>query len=95
MDVMRHLEPVMIDHERLFEAWEAGGVTGLVIGPMAFEDKTFAFDPNPDVYRRFGLDPPRAPRISVAAAVICVQRGWRVFLALCATHLPRTLRPGG
>src|SRR5207244_7414905 len=60
MDVMRHLEPVMVDHARLFDAWEAGGVTGLVIGPMAFEDKTFTFDPNPEVYGRFGLEPPRA-----------------------------------
>src|SRR5690348_6428848 len=62
MDVMRHLEPVMVDHERLFDAWEEGGVAGLVIGPMAFEDKTFTFDPNPEVYRRFRLDPPRTPQ---------------------------------
>lgn len=60
VDVMRHLEPVMADHERLFEAWEAGGVDGLVIGPMAFEDKSFTFDPNPEVYRRFGVEPPPA-----------------------------------
>src|SRR5690242_21949152 len=61
MDVMRHLEPVMGDHERLFDAWEAGGVAGLVIGPMVFEDRTFTFEPNPEVYGRFGLEPPRAP----------------------------------
>lgn len=60
MDVMRHLEPVMADHERLFDAWEAGGVDGLVIGPMAFEDKTFTFDANPAVYKRFGVEPPPA-----------------------------------
>lgn len=58
MDVMRHLEPIMNDHERLFDAWEAGGVDGMVIGPMAFDDKTYTFDPNPEVYRRFGLEPP-------------------------------------
>jgi hypothetical protein len=58
MDVMRHLEPVMAEHQRLFDAWEAGGVDGLVIGPMAFEDKSYTFDPNPDVYRRFGVEPP-------------------------------------
>src|SRR5262245_28957166 len=58
LDVMRHLEPVMADHGRLFDAWEAGGVDGLVIGPMAFDDKSFTFDPNPDVYRRFGVPPP-------------------------------------
>jgi len=60
MDVMRHLEPVMADHERLFEAWSAGGVDGLVIGPMVFEDQSFTFDPNPAAYRRFGLEPPSA-----------------------------------
>jgi hypothetical protein len=58
MDVMRHLEPVMADHDRLFEAWEAGGVDGLVIGPMVFEDGSYTFDPDPAVYRRFGLEPP-------------------------------------
>jgi hypothetical protein len=59
MDVMRHLEPVMDDHERLFDAWEAGGVDGMVIGPLSFADKTFTFDPDPEVYARFGLEPPR------------------------------------
>jgi hypothetical protein len=58
MDVMRHLEPVVEDHQRLFDAWEAGGVDGIVVGPLAFADKTYAFDPNPEVYDRFGLQPP-------------------------------------
>ena len=64
MDVMRHLEPVMADHERLFDAWGAGGVDGLVIGPMTFDDKSYTFDPNPEVYRRFGLDAPAQPEES-------------------------------
>lgn len=64
MDVMRHLEPVMADHERLFDAWEAGGVDGMVIGPMAFDDKSFTFDPNPEVYRRFGVEPPAGQNTS-------------------------------
>ncbi|MCC6444088.1 MAG: hypothetical protein IT210_11630 [Armatimonadetes bacterium] len=58
MDVMRHLEPVMEDYERFFPAWEEGGADGLVIGPMTFADKTYTFDTNPEVYRRFGLEPP-------------------------------------
>src|SRR2546428_419419 len=58
MDVMRRVEPIMPDHERLFEAGGAGGVDGLVIGPMAFDDKSYPFDPNPEVYRRFGLEAP-------------------------------------
>ena len=70
MDVMRHLEPVADDHERLFGAWAEGGVDGLVIGPMAFysEQPTASlwptvptFDPNPAVYERFGVEPPAAP----------------------------------
>ncbi len=58
MNEMRHLEPVMVDHERLSDAWDAGGVRGKVIGRMAFEDKPFTFDPNSEVYRRFGVEPP-------------------------------------
>ena len=53
IDVMRHLEPIMADYERIFDAWASGGVDGLVMGPLAFEDKSFTFDPNPEVYRRF------------------------------------------
>ncbi len=60
MDVMRHLEPVLADYEYIFDAWEEGGVDGLVIGPLAFEDKSFTFDPNPDVYRRFDVEAPSA-----------------------------------
>ncbi|MCE5258712.1 MAG: hypothetical protein LLG44_06560 [Chloroflexi bacterium] len=36
MDVMRELELVLYDYERQFDAWEEGGVTGLVIGPLTF-----------------------------------------------------------
>ena len=36
MDVMRDLEHLIDDYERLFDAWEAGGVTGLVVGSMNF-----------------------------------------------------------
>ena len=36
MDVMRDLEHLLDNYERLFDAWEAGGVTGLVVGSMNF-----------------------------------------------------------
>ena len=36
MAVMRDLELVMDDHERLFDAWAEGGVDGVAIGPLAF-----------------------------------------------------------
>ena len=36
MDILRDLPHVMDNHERLFDAWQEGGVDGLVIGPMEF-----------------------------------------------------------
>ena len=44
MDVMRDLESVMADYERLFVAWAAGGVDGLVLGPMVFDASAFVSD---------------------------------------------------
>lgn len=75
MDVMRTLEPVLADHERLFDAWSAGGVDGLVIGPLLFDQPETlprdsletgrnphtTFDPDPAADRRFGVEPPPAP----------------------------------
>ncbi len=73
MDIMRDLEHVIGDHERLFDAWEAGGVDGLVMGPLVFNSPdllpgptlrasgppgTPTFVPNRDVYKRLGVDPP-------------------------------------
>ena len=34
MDVMRDLEHLMNDYQAIFDAWEEGGVGGLVIGPL-------------------------------------------------------------
>ena len=36
MDVMRDLESVMFDHERILDAWSEGGVDGVVFGPLVF-----------------------------------------------------------
>src|SRR5215210_865992 len=30
------LEPVLADHERILDAWQSGGVRGLVVGRLAF-----------------------------------------------------------
>ena len=38
MDILRDLPQVTAHHERLFDAWQEGGVDGLVIGPMEFVD---------------------------------------------------------
>jgi hypothetical protein len=77
MDVMRDLEHVMDDYERIFDAWAEGGVDGLVIGPMTFDatpllagakpgatsrPPTPTFDPNPKIYQQLGVEPPAAPQ---------------------------------
>ncbi len=88
MDVMRHLEPVIADHERLFDAWAAGGVDGLVIGPMAFEENVATFDPDARIYRRLGLEPPEPPSQSLPekralldrALQAAKDRGWKVWI---------------
>ena len=76
MDVMRDLESVMKNHEVIFDAWAEGGVVGVVFGPPVFgtnklsqgaqtlkvaETPTVTFDPNPEVYRRLGVEPPAPP----------------------------------
>lgn len=76
MDVMRDLEHVMQDHERIFDAWAAGGVVGVVFGPLVLNARKLlpgtrpldsglpeavAFDPDPAVYARLGVQAPPAP----------------------------------
>ncbi len=76
MDVMRDLEYLMNDHERILDAWAEGGVEGLVVGPMFFNAETLlpgpkiawtggpaipSFDPDPAVYQRLGVEPPARP----------------------------------
>lgn len=97
MDVMRSVEAVADGHERLFDAWAEGGVDGLVIGPMAFVgDRPGSsiwptvptFDPDPEVYRRFGVAPPEAPSEKApekrgrleAALTAAKDRGWAVYI---------------
>jgi len=82
MDVMRDLESVMDDHERILDAWAEGGVDGVVFGPLVFgaaklaqkahsapsgEPVAVAYDPNPAVYERLGVDPPEAPEHKLPA----------------------------
>ena len=76
MDVMRDLESVMNDHERILDAWAEGGVDGVVFGPLVFGTARLskdtvsaptgdivaeAYDPNPAVYARLGVEPPPPP----------------------------------
>ncbi|MFZ1755488.1 MAG: hypothetical protein WAU10_17190 [Caldilineaceae bacterium] len=75
MDVMRDIEHVLDDYERIFDAWEAGGIDGLVIGPLFFNQPKLmpgtrfdsgqqplaSFAPNPRVYQQFGVATPTDP----------------------------------
>ncbi len=74
------LEQWLTDYERTLDAWESGGVRGIVIGPLRFWDGTPSFDftyrragatiqtfaPDPAIYRRFGVDPPENVRLDAA-----------------------------
>lgn len=102
MDVMRDVESILDDPERLFDAWAAGGVDGLVVGPLVFEADDLlpgvrraskakppcaTFDPDPAVYRRFGVEPPPAPdprpeqRKKLERALSAAKnRGWSVWI---------------
>ena len=62
MRIGQPLEPVMNDYERIFDAWETGGVRGFVFGRTLFADAQGqftvpAFPSNPQVYRNRGLEP--------------------------------------
>ncbi len=76
MDVMRDLDPLLGDVQPLYDAWAAGGVEGLVVGPLSFHAAKLlpgarplpgslppraCFDPNPAVYARYGVEPPPPP----------------------------------
>lgn len=57
------LERWMPDFRRTFDAWEEGGVRGIALGYMRFQDENGtvpSFPSNPDVYRAFGVSPPHA-----------------------------------
>lgn len=115
---MRDLEHVMADSARLFDAWAEGGVTGLVIGPLEFraakllpgvryvpgpQPPVATFDPDPAVYRRFGVDVPPPPAETLPQArdllnrtlLAAKDRGWSVFLfqAWAGAQMPAPQSP--
>ena len=56
------LERYLDDYERIFDAWEAGGVRGIVVGYLRFTDENGqslpTFHSDPAVYKSFGIAPP-------------------------------------
>ena len=74
------LEQWLTDYRRTLDAWEEGGVRGIVIGPLRFWDGQPSFDftyaragaviqtfaPDAAIYRRHGVDPPENVRLDPA-----------------------------
>lgn len=74
------LEQWLTNPRQILDAWEAGGVRGIVIGPLRFWDgpptfdftysrsgaKINAFAPDPSIYRKHGVDPPENVRLDAA-----------------------------
>ena len=56
------LERYLDNYKRTFDAWEAGGVRGIVIGYLRFIDENGqslpTFHSDPAVYKSFGIAPP-------------------------------------
>ncbi|HEV2122229.1 MAG TPA: hypothetical protein VGW38_05580 [Chloroflexota bacterium] len=61
------LEAVLSDQERILDAWQSGGVRGLVLGRLVFQSDgptarpVWAFAPNHTIYRRWDVPPPPEP----------------------------------
>ena len=81
-------------YKTIFDAWEDGGVTGIVVGRMRFVESDGsskrAFAPDPKVFESFGVSPPEpeaydAEREKVLHQILddAAGRGWRIlFFAL-------------
>ncbi|MCC6588066.1 MAG: hypothetical protein IT168_15340 [Bryobacterales bacterium] len=71
------LESWLTDYDRILDAWESGGVRGIVIGPLRFWEGPPTFDytyrragarfstfaPNPAIYKKFDVDTPENVRL--------------------------------
>ena len=87
------LEAVMSDYERIFDAWEQGGIRGLVFGRLVFADEQGqstvpAFKGDPAPYQKRGLkaqlrDVPLQPdkeKLLHAMLADAKKRGWTVMI---------------
>ncbi|MBU6151128.1 MAG: hypothetical protein KGR25_06730, partial [Chloroflexi bacterium] len=84
------IETVLGDTERVLDAWQSGGVKGILIGPLRFDTglpdapsitdlrgahlcppsdprRVAAFEPNPTIYRRYGVVAPSPSGHDMAA----------------------------
>ena len=87
------LEPVMNDYDRIFDAWEAGGIRGFVFGRTLFADTRGqftipAFPANPQAYQNRGLEPnvrqiephPAKEKLLHDMLDNAKARGWSIFI---------------
>ena len=88
MRVGQPLEPVLDNLDRVLDAWQSGGVRGLVVGRLLFEGGHLAYTPNPTVYRKWEVPAPPEPADSLddrrqqLTQLIdrAKGRGWPVYL---------------
>lgn len=89
--VFNPLERYMDNYQQIFDAWEDGGVTGIVVGRMFFMQKDGsnvpAFPQDPKAYAALGLEAPQAvPRDlekeDALSAMLdnAAARGWHIMV---------------
>lgn len=89
--VNQPLEWWMADYQRLFDAWEDGGIRGIVVGRLVFqqEDGTSipTFRSDPKVYASYGVTPPpETPRDMEKEKQLqemldnAASRGWHIMI---------------
>ena len=85
------LEPYLHDFKTTFDAWESGGVRGLMIGRMFFSGENrreiTAYPLDPEIYEAFGLGRPAAlPRDPKKEKLLhtmlddAAGRGWKIMI---------------
>ncbi|MCC7261796.1 MAG: hypothetical protein IT369_04650 [Candidatus Latescibacteria bacterium] len=89
--VFNPLERYLANYREIFDAWQDGGVTGIVVGRMFFmqdDDTTVpAFPQDPAAYKKLGLAPPAAePRDEAKEKALgemlddAKRRGWHIMV---------------
>ena len=85
------IERWLSDYKRVFDAWEDGGVTGIVVGRLGFTEAdgtpTRLYGADPKVYESFGVTPPPPePRNSEKEKKLqeildnAAARGWHIMV---------------
>ena len=85
------IERWLSDYSRVFDAWQDGGVTGIVVGRLGFKapDGSFTrlYTADPKVYKSFGVAPPpegsRQPERERKLQEIldnAASRGWHIMV---------------